>query len=190
MPKLKYYLAHKPYGMLAQFTDEAGRAVLSELYPFEKDVYAVGRLDMDSEGLVLLTNDRRINYYLLNPKNEHEREYFVQVEGIPDGRVPDKLEKGVLIEGRMTLPAKVRLIDSPSGIEERIPPIRIRKTVPDSWLSISLIEGKNRQIRKMTASVGFPTLRLIRVRIGRLKLEGLRQGEVREINISSLKDIV
>lgn len=185
----RYFLAYKPYGMLTQFTDPEGRKTLSDLYPFPKDIYAVGRLDMDSEGLILLTNDKKINNFLLNPRFRHEREYFVQVEGIPQSTDLQKLEKGVIIEGRKTLPAKVRILKKEPMFPERIPPIRQRKNIPVSWISIALIEGRNRQVRKMTASIGFPTLRLIRLRIGKLKLEGLLPGEVKEIKISSINDI-
>ncbi|MGE5682003.1 MAG: pseudouridine synthase [Bacillota bacterium] len=186
----KYYLAYKPYGMLTQFTDSEGRKTLSELYPFPKDVYAVGRLDMDSEGLVFLTNDKKINHYLLNPKFAHEREYLVQVEGIPSKSDLQRLELGVIIEGRKTLPAKAKLLKTEPLVPERTPPIRQRKNIPVSWISLALIEGRNRQVRKMTANIGFPTLRLIRVRIGKLQLKGLLPGEVAEVKISSIKDIL
>ncbi|MGE5431866.1 MAG: pseudouridine synthase [Syntrophomonadaceae bacterium] len=185
----KYYIAYKPYGMLTQFTDSDGRKTLSDLYAFPRDVYAVGRLDMDSEGLILLTNDKKLNFYLLNPKNAHEREYLAQVEGIPEKSDLEKLEKGVLIEDRKTLPAKARLLNKDPEVPERIPPIRERKNIPVSWISLRLVEGKNRQVRKMTAHIGFPTLRLIRVSIGKIKLGNLKPGEVKEIKIKSYKDI-
>lgn len=177
----KYYAAYKPYGMLTQFTDGEGRKTLSDLYPFPKDVYAVGRLDMDSEGLILLTNDKKVNSFLLKPENGHEREYLVQVEGIPDRDALKKLETGVIIEGRKTLPARAKLLITPPEVPERIPPIRERKTIPVSWITLSLVEGKNRQVRKMTASAGYPTLRLIRIRIGKILLGNMQPGEVREI---------
>ncbi|RJP70094.1 MAG: pseudouridine synthase [Ignavibacteriales bacterium] len=183
---LKYYLAYKPYGMLTQFTDEQGRKTLADLFPFPKDVYPVGRLDMDSEGLVLLTNDKKLNHMLLNPKFAHEREYLVQVEGVPSKEAIKKLCDGVLIENKLTLPAKVKLVDPPKNIPERTPPIRERKNIPTSWLSISLIEGRNRQVRKMTASVGYPTLRLIRIRIENQLLKDLKPGEVREIKTPAI----
>jgi 23S rRNA pseudouridine2457 synthase len=146
---------------------------------------------MDSEGLILLTNDKSITDILLNPKFSHEREYLVQVEGVPNKDDLKKLEKGVIIEGRKTLPAKAKLLDAPPQlIEERVPPIRERKNIPVSWISLALIEGKNRQVRKMTASIGFPTLRLIRFRIGKVLLNGLRPGQVREIKVSSIHDII
>jgi 23S rRNA pseudouridine2457 synthase len=167
--------------MLTQFTDGEGRPTLSDLFRFPRDVYSVGRLDMDSEGLVLLTNDKKLNHMLLDPKFRHEREYLVQVENIPTSEAINKLCSGVLIENKLTLPAKVKLIEEPKDIPERIPPIRKRKNIPTSWLSISLIEGRNRQVRKMTASVGYPTLRLIRIRIGNILLQKMQPGEVREI---------
>ncbi|MCU7493040.1 MAG: pseudouridine synthase [Ignavibacteria bacterium] len=189
-PRFKYFIAYKPYGMLTQFTDSEGRRTLSDLYPFPPEVYAVGRLDMDSEGLILLTNDKKLNFYLLNPQNAHEREYFAQVEGIPKQSDLGKLEKGVIIEGRKTLPARAKLLNPAPEVPERIPPIRERKNIPTSWISLRLIEGKNRQVRKMTAHIGFPTLRLIRVSIGKIKLGSLRPGQVKEIKIKSYKDII
>lgn len=170
--------------MLTQFTDKEGRPTLDSLYNFPEDVYPVGRLDMDSEGLVLLTNDKGLNHKLLNPKFKHEREYFIQVEGEPKKEKLKMLEAGVVIEDKKTLPAKVKLITSPLWIPERVPAIRERKNIPTSWMSITLIEGRNRQVRKMTAHIGYPTLRLIRVRIGKLKLTGLKTGEVREFFIA------
>ncbi|MGK9368614.1 pseudouridine synthase [Melioribacter sp. Ez-97] len=177
MKKYKYYLVYKPYGVLSQFSDDKGRRTLKSLFPFPKDVYPVGRLDMDSEGLLLLTNDKRINSLLLNPEYCHEREYYAQVEGIPDESALEKLRKGVMIKGKQTLPAKVRLIDPPD-LPDRIPPIRKRLNIPTTWLSITLIEGKNRQVRKMTAAVGYPTLRLVRMRIENLRIARMNPGEV------------
>ncbi|MBM3712451.1 MAG: pseudouridine synthase [Actinobacteria bacterium] len=177
----KYFIINKPYGVLSQFSDSDGRKTLKNFFHFPKDVYPVGRLDMDSEGLLILTNDKSLTDYLLNPKNEHEREYYVQVEGIPTSEAIDKLRNGVVIEGRKTLTAKVKII-SELRLQERIPPIRKRKYIPTSWLSITIIEGRNRQIRKMTAAVGFPTLRLIRVRIKNLTIGKLKIGEVRELS--------
>ncbi len=185
----KYFAAYKPYGTLSQFTDEENRPTLAGLFDFPKDVYPVGRLDADSEGLLLLTNDKQLTDYLLNPVNKHEREYFVQVEGVPKEDELKKLRNGVTIKNFKTLPAKVKLISQP-GLPPRIPPIRERKTIPVSWLSVILVEGKNRQVRRMTASIGFPTLRLIRVRIKNILLKNMLPGEVRELNkeeISGLK---
>ncbi len=175
-----YFIINKPYGMLSQFTDNGERKTLGSLLNFPKDVYPVGRLDSDSEGILLLTNDKSLTDFLLNPKNKHEREYYVQVEGIPDDNDLEKLRRGVVISGEKTLPAKVKKIDEPD-LPPRIPPIRERKNIPTSWLSLSLIEGRNRQVRRMTASIGFPTLRLVRVRIKNIYLKNMKPGSVREL---------
>jgi len=174
----RYYIINKPYGVLTQFTDKEGRPTLGNLYDFPKDIYPVGRLDMDSEGLLLLTNDKELTDYLLNPGNRHEREYYVQVEGAPDKEALQKLRSGVVIKGERTLPAKAKIIEDP-GFEPRIPPIRERKTIPVSWISLTLTEGKNRQVRKMTAAVGLPTLRLVRVRIKNILLGNLKPAKVK-----------
>ncbi len=184
----KYYIIHKPYGVLTQFTDKDKRPTLAQLYDFPKDVYPVGRLDMDSEGLLILTNDKELTDFLLNPKNRHEREYFVQVEGLPAKEALDKLKQGIVIKGEKTLPAKVKVIEEP-GFPERIPPIRERKNIPTSWISLTLFEGKNRQVRKMTAAVGLPTLRLIRVRIENIHLTGLARGEVRPLRKEEIESL-
>lgn len=192
----KYFILHKPYGVLTQFTDKEDRKTLSSSYKFPKDVYPVGRLDMDSEGLLLLTDDKSLMDYLLNPKNKHEREYFVQVEGIPTEHELQKLRDGIILkDGRnpspreKTLPAKVKIIDNPS-FPPRIPPIRERKNIPTSWLSITLIEGRNRQVRRMTAAIGYPTLRLVRVRIKNILLENLKVGSVKEISESEIRKLI
>lgn len=177
---LRYFVINKPYGVLSQFTDKDGRRTLKSIYNFPNDVYPVGRLDLDSEGLLIITSDKFLTDYLLNPKNKHEKEYFAQVEGIPDNKSLIKLREGVLIEGKKTLPAKVKLIDEPN-FEPRNPPIRERKTIPTCWLSLTLKEGRNRQVRKMTAAVGYPTLRLVRVRIKNITLGNMKSGEVREL---------
>ncbi len=184
----KYLILNKPFGVLSQFTDKEGRQTLTDLYNFPRDVYSVGRLDMDSEGLLILTNDKKLIDYLLNPKNKHEREYYVQVEGIPDEHALSKLRKGVLIENKMTLPAKVEIIDDPE-FPPRVHSIRERKNIPTSWISITLIEGRNRQVRKMTAAVGYPTLRLVRVRIKNIKIGSLKPGDVRKLNIEEVKKL-
>ncbi len=185
----KYFVINKPYGVLTQFTDKENRPTLSSLYEFPNDVYPIGRLDMDSEGLLLLSNDIRLVDYLLNSKNKHEREYFVQVEGIPAKEALEKLSKGVILKEGITLPAKAKLIDDPD-FPERIPPIRKRKTIPTSWISLSLVEGRNRQVRKMTAAVGLPTLRLVRVRIKNILLGELKSGEARELTKDELKKLL
>jgi len=178
----KYYSIYKPYGMLSQFSKQHDEKSLSDLaYSFEKDVYPVGRLDKESEGLLLLTNDKFLIDRLLNPKYEHEREYFVQVEGIPSKEKLEILESGIVIQNYKTKKAKVRIIDDPDFFPERNPPIRFRRLIPTTWLSIVLTEGKNRQVRRMTAAVGLPTLRLVRVRIGDLEIEKENPGFVRDL---------
>ena len=189
----RYYVIYKPYGMLSQFSREGSAPTLADLtYPFEKDVYPVGRLDADSEGMLLLTNDNRLKTYLLDPKNKHWRTYYVQVEGEITDEACDSLAKGVVISvnGKpyKTKRARVTSIPTPH-LPDRVPPIRVRKSIPDSWVSISLTEGKNRQVRRMTAAVGYPTLRLVRVAIGNLGLNDLTPGEVRKINEKDLEKI-
>ena len=185
----KYFLLNKPFGVLTQFTDKENRATLGSLFKFPPDVYPVGRLDKDSEGLLLLTNDKSLTEYLLNPKNEHEREYYVQMEGILTENDLAKLRHGIELSDGKTLPAKVKLINDPD-FPQRVPPIRERKNIPTSWISLTLVEGRNRQVRRMTAAIGFPTLRLVRVRIKNILLGDLKFGEVRELNgreVESLK---
>ena len=168
---------HKPYGVLSQFTpDGSPNRPLAE-FGFPKDVYPIGRLDADSEGLLLLSDEPAWNARLLEPRHAHEREYWVQVERIPDAGSLKQLAAGVLIQGRMTLPCHATLLEPQPDIPPREPPIRFRKNVSDCWISMELIEGKNRQVRRMTAAVGHPTLRLLRTRIGRLTLDGLAAGE-------------
>ncbi len=177
-----YFLIYKPYGMLSQFTsNEPGKRTLGELHAFPKDVYPVGRLDEDSEGLLLLTNDPKMNATLLGDSTE--KEYWVQVEGIPTEAALAHLRKGVDITAKKqryhTQPAQVRLLEPAPALPERVPPIRVRLSVPDRWLAITIHEGKNRQVRKMVAAVGFPCLRLVRWRFGEWTLDGLGVGEVR-----------
>jgi len=175
---------NKPYGMLSQFTPEPGSQwrCLGEL-GMPKGVYPIGRLDADSEGLLLLTDERGLVDKLLNPRNAHSREYWVQVERIPDEKSLHALQTGVLLGDHRTLPTRARLLDPQPDMPARQPPIRVRKSVPDCWVSMSLIEGKNRQVRRMTAAVGHPTLRLVRVRIGELELPTLKlpPGKWREL---------
>lgn len=181
--KPRYFLVYKPYNMLSQFSDvPEGTPTLKELFNFPPDIYPVGRLDKDSEGLLILTNDKVLNNRLLHPHFEHEREYWVQVEGIPTKESLQKLAKGVVIQDYKTKPAKASLFNTPPALPDRNPPIRYRKNVPDSWISLSLTEGKNRQVRKMTAAVGFPTLRLVRSRIGGVQLGKMQPGDVKEVN--------
>lgn len=169
---------------MSQFSDADGHKGLGSLLNLPKDVYPIGRLDRDSEGLLLLTNDQKLNYKILNPRFEHWRTYFVQVEGIPSQEHIEQLQQGTIIrinkKDYKTKPCKALKIPNPTNLPERNPPIRFRKTVPTSWLQLSLIEGKNRQVRKMTAHVGFPTLRLIRNSIEELSLQNLLPGELQE----------
>ncbi|MBM3169043.1 MAG: pseudouridine synthase [Bacteroidetes bacterium] len=180
----KYFYCYKPFGVLCQFTGE--EPTLVSLGSFPKEVYPVGRLDKDSEGLLLLTDDAWLNHQLLNPKFAHQRTYFVQVEGIPTEEALAQLREGVTIQvdGKLyrTKPALVRVLDPAPLLPERFPPIRYRASIPDSWMALTLIEGKNRQVRKMTAAVGFPTLRLVRQSIENLSLSGLQPGECRSLS--------
>lgn len=191
MPREKYhyYKIYKPFGVLSLFIDNEGRPTLKNLYDFPPNVYPVGRLDMDSEGLLILTDDKSLTDLLLNPAFKHRREYLVQVEGIPDKNDIEKLENGIVIRGRKTLTAEAEIINVPM-LPQRIPPIRFRKNVSDSWIKIILIEGRNRQIRKMTAAVGFPTLRLVRSRIENISLDDMQPGEVRELSREEIKELV
>lgn len=189
IPPLKYFVINKPFNVLSQFTDNSGRITLGKLFSFPKDVYPIGRLDYDSEGLLLISNDKQLVDLLLNPKFRHEKEYLVQVEGNFDETAVLKLAEGVIIEGRKTLPAGVKIMPSSFTYPERTTPIRNRKTIPVSWVKITIIEGKNRQVRKMTASVGFPTLRLIRIRIANISLGNLQSGKVRELSCPELRNL-
>lgn len=182
----RYFLLYKPFGYLSQFTRESPEhKTLGDLYPFPKDVYPVGRLDQDSEGLLLLTDDKSLNKKLLDPSFEHERTYWVQVEGVPGEEALDMLRKGVTIRIKgldyKTRPAQVRLLEQAPPLPERDPPVRFRKSLPTSWLELTLIEGKNRQVRRMCAQAGYPVLRLVRSRIGDWRVEGIGIGEVREL---------
>lgn len=177
-----YFIFNKPYKVLCQFSPVEGKLTLSDFLSLPKDVYPVGRLDYDSEGLLHLTNDGLLHHKLIDPRFEHSRTYLVQVEGIPDENAIRKLKSGVVIEKRKTKKANVKLLTDEPQIWERNPPIRFRKSIPTSWLEIELFEGRNRQIRKMTAAVGFPTLRLIRVKIEFLNVYGLKPGESRELS--------
>jgi 23S rRNA pseudouridine2457 synthase len=173
---------HKPYGVLSQFTPEtAGQRTLAE-FGFPKNVYPIGRLDADSEGLLLLSDEPELNERLLHPRNAHEREYWAQVERIPTADALAKLQRGLLIQGHKTLPCKAWSLDPQPNVPPRDPPIRFRKSVPDCWIGLELVEGKNRQVRRMTAAIGHPTLRLVRVRIGSLRLEGLPTGESKQLD--------
>lgn len=183
---LRYYAIYKPYGMVSQFTSEDNHPVLGELYKFQKNIYPLGRLDTDSEGLLLLTNDKAVNALLLDPEFQHKRKYLAQVEGIITEEAVKHFSEGVTINigGHKyhSLPARAKIIPEPKNIPPRNPPIRYRKDIPTSWIEITLVEGKNRQIRKMTASFHHPTLRLIRIAIEQITLGNMKPGEVREID--------
>ncbi|HSY17792.1 MAG TPA: pseudouridine synthase [Candidatus Acidoferrales bacterium] len=168
---------NKPYGVLSQFTgDGSPNRPLAE-FGFPKNVYAIGRLDADSEGLLLLSDEAKWNAQLLLPKHAHEREYWAQVENIPTREALDKLQQGLVIQGHKTLPCRAWLLEPQPEIPPRVPPIRVRKSVPDCWIGLKLVEGKNRQVRRMTAAIGHPTLRLLRVRIGNFWLGDLAPGK-------------
>jgi 23S rRNA pseudouridine2457 synthase len=166
---------NKPFNVLCQFTDKDGRKTLSDYVPI-KNVYAAGRLDYDSEGLVILTDDGKFQNVISDPKHKLVKTYFVQVEGVPDDEALNKLRKGVLLKDGLTKPAGVKLIDPPK-IWKRIPPIRKRKNISTSWIELKIAEGKNRQVRRMTAVIGYPTLRLIRYSVSEWNIDKLKSGE-------------
>lgn len=187
-----YYVLNKPYGVLSQFTREVPtHKVLGDLYDFPKDIYPVGRLDKDSEGLLLLTNDKKLTDRLLNPKYKHRRTYWAQVEGEINPVAIAQLQAGVQIRINkkmyQTLPSEAKPLLS-VNFPDRVPPIRYRATIPTSWLELTLMEGKNRQVRKMCAKVGFPVLRLIRISIEKLALDDLPFGQIQRITKASLRD--
>jgi 23S rRNA pseudouridine2457 synthase len=172
---------NKPYGVLSQFTPEGKWRALDEFIPV-KGVYVAGRLDADSEGLLILTDDGKLQARIADPKHKLEKTYWAQVEGVPDQAALDKLRAGIKLSDFTAQPAKVRLINEPADLWPRDPPIRYRAAIPTSWLEIRISEGKNRQVRRMTAAIGYPTLRLIRAAIGAATLAGLELGQWRKID--------
>jgi 23S rRNA pseudouridine2457 synthase len=183
---------HKPYDVLSQFTpDHPGQHTLAD-FGFARGVYGIGRLDRDSEGLLLLSDDPGWTDRLLNPRHSHPRTYHVQVEGVPTSEQLAELARGVVVQGERTRPATAWILDPAPPWPPRVPPIRVRKTVPDTWIGLELTEGRNRQVRRMTAAVGLPTLRLIRARIGSLDLArlGLAPGSWRLLDRTEEKSVL
>ncbi len=178
---MKLLAFNKPYGVLCQFTDASGRPTLAD-YIRVPGVYAAGRLDLDSEGLLLLTDDGALQAGIADPQAKQWKRYLVQVEGVPDTRALAQLCAGVRLDGQQTRPARARRVPEPDGLWPRNPPIRFRKSVPTTWLELEIHEGRNRQVRRMTAAVGHPTLRLIRVAIGPIRLGALAPGQWRALN--------
>lgn len=178
----KIILFNKPYGVLSQFTDSAGRATLAD-YIDDQTVYAAGRLDRDSEGLLVLTDDGKWQHRIANPQQKMSKTYWVQVEGTPSEAQLQQLRDGVELKDGLSLPAKAKAMAPPYLLWAREPPVRERKTVPDAWLELTISEGRNRQVRRMTAAVGLPTLRLIRYRVGSWTLDGIANGESRSLEV-------
>lgn len=181
----RYIIFNKPYDVLSQFTPEDGAKALDS-FGLPKDVYPAGRLDKDSEGLLLLTDDGPLIEKLLNPKNEKPKTYWVLVERVPTEEELQKMRDGLKIEDYTTRPCQVKILEPQPEVPPRDPPVRFRKTVQDIWIEVRIVEGKNRQVRKMTAAIGHPTLRLIRMKIANLDLSGLAPGEWMEIPKSEI----
>jgi 23S rRNA pseudouridine2457 synthase len=171
---------NKPFNVLSQFTDSAGRRTLAD-YVKVRHVYPAGRLDYDSEGLLLLTDDGALQKRVADPRHKTKKTYLAQVEGIPDNKALALLRRGVKLRDGVTAPAAARLVDEPDWLWPREPPIRYRRNIPTAWLELTISEGRNRQVRRMTAAVGYPTLRLVRVSIGAWSLDGLQSGEWRKL---------
>jgi 23S rRNA pseudouridine2457 synthase len=180
---------HKPYGVISQFSRDGSPNLTLEKFGLPPRVYPIGRLDADSEGLLLLSDEPELNQCLLHPKQTHARLYWAQVEKVPQPEALRQLERGLLVQGRKTLPCHAWLLEPQPPIPARVPPIRQRKSIPTAWVALELIEGKNRQVRRMTASVGHPTLRLIRVRIGAFDLGDLPSGAWRELSAADRRQV-
>lgn len=183
----KYILFYKPFNVICQFSPEGDKVTLKEFIDIP-DIYSVGRLDYDSEGLLILTNDNKLKHLLTDPKFESEKTYYVQVENIPSEEDLDKIRKGIKMKDYIAKPCKVKRIDDPN-LEPRNPPIRVRQSIPDCWIQIKISEGKNRQIRKMTAAIGFPTLRLVRTKIKNIGIGDLKAGEYRELTLIEVNSL-
>ena len=179
---------HKPYGVLSQFTPDGSAHQTLSAFGFPKNVYPLGRLDATSEGLLLLSDEPGLNEQLLHPRFRHERTYWTQVERVPDPAALKKLSAGVTISGYQTLPCRCSLLDPQPNVPERLPPIRFRLSVPTCWIEMELVEGKNHQVRKMTAAVGHPTLRLLRVRIANIELGDLPAGKWNKLEGIDLRE--
>ncbi|WP_291724853.1 pseudouridine synthase [Bernardetia sp.] len=187
---MRYFIIYKPYQMLCQFSKEGDKETLADLpFDFPKDIYPVGRLDTDSEGLLILTNDKKLNHKLLNPQFAHKRTYYVQVDGQIHKAAIQHLEEGITIRVKkkdyFTKPAKAEIISEPN-LPPRNPPVRYRASIPTSWISLTLTEGKNRQVRHMTAAVKFPTLRLVRFAIEGIELGEMQSGDIIELSGTEL----
>jgi 23S rRNA pseudouridine2457 synthase len=177
---MRIVLFNKPFGVLSQFTDKGGRETLKDFIHL-KGVYVAGRLDRDSEGLLMLTDSTALRHKITHPEHKVSKTYWVQVEGIPSETDLQPLRSGIELKDGLTRPAKVKTMAPPAAIWPRVPPIRVRKNIPDSWLEITISEGRNRQVRRMCAAIGFPALRLIRYRIGSWTLDGLEPGQMVEL---------
>ena len=192
---MEYYcIIYKPYNVLCQFSRHEGKQTLKDFFDVPTDVYPVGRLDYDSEGLMILSNDKKLNNKLLNPLHEHVREYWVQVDGIITEEAIRSLQTGVdiTVDGKIyhTKKCNATVLAAPPFVPERNPPIRFRKNIPTSWISLSLKEGQNRQVRKMTAAIGFPTLRLIRYRISNICIDAMKPGGLELLSKNKLHHLL
>ncbi|MFN8578930.1 MAG: pseudouridine synthase [Candidatus Sericytochromatia bacterium] len=188
MKDFTYLLFYKPYNVICQFSPEGDKITLKEFIKIP-EIYPVGRLDTDSEGLIIITDDNQLKHILTEPKFKSEKTYYVQVEGIPQEEDLNKIRNGISFKDYKTLPAKVRILENEPNLSPRNPPIRFRKNIPTTWLEIIINEGKNRQIRKMTAHIGFPTLRLVRVKIKHIEINNLKVGEYRFLSQKEVIDL-